>query len=237
MRKLIRTLNGFMVLISCTLLAQPAPAQLKHKPFEQWTLKETEALLTESPWAQTLGGSVAIGGLELNSAVGGTSVTVRLRSALPIRQALARLRQIKSKYDNMSAGDKSKLDAKNKPLLECLPCDDYYVVTLSPAPGTSRGVPHILTTMTPAQLKLNVMLKNEKNETRELVNFVKPKFAGDDAVFFFERFNASGEPLITQASRKVTLWFDPRIFEGNAMRIVNVDFDVAKITVDGQVVF
>lgn len=237
MRKTMRVINGLTALFIFAVWAPLAATQVNDKTFEQWTLKEAETLLTESPWAQTLGGSVAVGGLELNSAVGGSSVTVRLRSAVPIRQALARVRQIKSKYEKLSASEKAAIDAKNKPLLECLPCADYYVVTIGPAPGTSKGVPTILQTMPLAQLKLNILLKNEKEETRELINFVKPKFAGDEAIFFFERFNASGQPLITPANRKVTLWFDPRFFEGNAMRLVSVNFDVAKITVEGKVDF
>ena len=211
----------------------PVSAQLPAKPMEQWTQKEAETLLIDSPWAQTLGGGVAADQQTLT----GTMVTVRLRSALPIRQALARLRQLKSKYDKMSANDKAGVDAKNKPLLDCAPCGDYYVVTLSPGPGTTKGVPSIFENMSLDQAKKDVVIKNDKGETRPLVNFVKPKVNGEDAVFFFDRFDANGQPLITSSSRKVVIWFDPRIFEGFVMRIVSVDFDVAKILINGEVIF
>jgi hypothetical protein len=212
-------------------------SQVNDKPKEQWTLKEVESFLTDSGWAQTIGGSAQVGGLILSSPAEGNYITLRLRSALPIRQALARLRQLKSKYDQMSASEKAAIDAKNKPLLECQPCDDYYVVTMSQGPGSNRGVPNAFETMSLNRAKLTVVLKNEKGETRELVNMVRPKVRGEDAVFFFARFDAKGEPLFTTANRKVTISFDPRLFEGSAMKSIVVEFDIAKITMNGQVVF
>jgi hypothetical protein len=54
--------------------------------------------------------------------------------------------------------------------------------------------------------------KHEKGETRELVKFLNPKLAREDVVFFFSRFNSKGEPLISPASRTLTISFDPGIF-------------------------
>ena len=237
MKQLCKQARNFACLVVLLLINSNAWAQVSDKPKEQWTLKEVEAFLSDSGWAQTIGGSAHVGGLELSTAVEGNYITVRLRSALPVRQALARLRELKSKYDKKSASDKAAIDAKNKPLLECAPCDDYYVVTMSPGPGSNRGVPNVLETMSLNKARLTVVLKNEKGETRELVNMVKPKVRGDDAVFFFARFNDKGEPLFTTANRKVEVWFAPSLFEGSAMRSISVDFDIARITVNGQVVF
>lgn len=232
--KQVRNLGCLLVLL---FSSSNVTAQVSDKPKEEWTVKEIEAFLTDSGWAQTIGGSAQVGGLPLSSAVEGNYFTIRLRSALPVRQALARLRELKSKYDKMSASDKAAIDAKNKPLLECPPCEDYYIITMSQGPGSNRGVPHAFETMSLNQAKLTVVLKNDKGETRELVNMVKPKVRGEDAIFFFARFSARGEPLFTTANRKVTLTFAPSLFEGNAMRSTTVDFDVARITINGQVVF
>ncbi len=237
MKQVFKQVRNFSCLLILLVISSNVRSQVSDKPKEQWTIKEVEAFLTDSGWAQTIGGSAHVGGLQLPSALEDNYVTVRLRSGLPVRQALARLRELKSKYDKMSAGDKVAVDAKNKPLLECQPCDDYYVVTLSQGPGSNRGAPHAFETMSLNQAKLTVVLKNEKGDTRELVNVIKPKVRGDDAVFFFARFDAKGEPLFTPANRKVTIWFDPSLFQGSAMRAISVDFDVAKITINGQVVF
>lgn len=239
MRKLARLFIWLVVLAGCgaAIPVHGVRAQDGNKPYQQWTVKEAEAVLINSAWAQTLEAGVAVGGLDMPTPVMGTAVTLRLRSALPLRQAMVRLRQLKAKYDKMGDSDKAAFDTKNKPLLECPACDDYYVVSLNPGPGSNKGVPNILQTMSFAQVKLNVQLKNEKGETRELVNFVNPKIAGEEAVFFFSRFNSKGEPLISPQSRILTVSFDPRIFEGAAVRVTKFDFDVAKMTVDGRVLF
>lgn len=237
MKQLYKQARNFACLLILLLINANAWSQVSDKPKEQWTLKEVESFLSDSAWAQTIGGSAQVGGLPLSSAMEGNFVTLRLRSGLPIRQALARLRELKSKYDKMSPRDKADIDAKNKPLLECQPCQDYYVVTMSQGPGSNRGVPSAFETMSLNRAKLTVVLKNEKGETRELVNMVRPKVRGDDAVFFFARFDAKGEPLFTTANRKITISFDPRLFEGSAMKSIVVDFDVARITLNGQVVF
>ena len=211
-------------------------AQLDGKPYQQWTAKEAEGLLTDSPWAQTLTGLIAAGRLDPLIEVVDTAVTVRLRSALPLRQALARVKQLKAKYDQKSASDKAGIDEKNRPLLECPECANYYVVAMSPGPASSTGLPTSLQTTSLANVKLNVQIKNERGETRELVKFVNPKFTGDDAVFFFSRFNSQGEPLISPANRTLTISFDPRIFEWKKATLTKFEFDVAKMIVNGQVV-
>lgn len=221
----------------CALIPSTVHAQLDGKPYQQWTAKEAEGLLINSPWAQTLEGVVSVGRLDPPTAVAGTAVTVSLRSALPLRQALARLRQLKNKYDKKSDSDKAAIDAKNKPLLECPECADYYMVAMSPGPGSSTGLPIALQTMSLAEVKLNVRIKNEKEETRELVKFVSPKFAEDAAVFFFSRFNSKGEPLISPENHTLTISFDPRIFEWKTARLTKFEFDVAEMIVNGQVVF
>lgn len=238
MRKSHARLAFLAVMLGCATMF-PAPrvrGQWDKKPYRQWTSEEAEAVLIESPWAQTVYPGAVVGGLSTDTPVSGSPVTIRLRSALPVRQALARLRELKSKYDKMSDKDKVAIDEKNKPLLDCEPCADYYVVAVSPGPSSSRGIPTRFQTLTLAQAKLTVFIKNEKGETRELVNIVNPKVVGQEAVFFFARFDSTGAPLISPANRKLIISFDPAVFT-TANGITKFEFDVARITVNGQVVF
>jgi hypothetical protein len=221
----------------CALIPSTVPAQLGGKPYQQWTAKEAEGLLTNSPWAQTLPGLVAVGRRDPLIATVDTTVTVRLHSALPVRQALVRLRQLKARYDQKSDRDKAAIDAKNRPLLECPECADYYVVVMGPGPGSRNGLPTALQTAPLAWVKLNVQIKNEKGETRELVKFARPKFAEDDVVFFFSRFDSKGEPLISPANHTLTISFDPGIFAWKKPTLTKFEFDVARMIVNGQVVF
>jgi hypothetical protein len=83
----------------CALITGTVHAQLNDRPYQQWTAKEAEALLFDSPWAQTRSGLVAAGRWDPLTEAANTAVTLSLRSALPVRQALARLRQLKNRYD------------------------------------------------------------------------------------------------------------------------------------------
>jgi hypothetical protein len=220
----------------CALITSTVHAQLNGKPFQQWTAREAEGLLSNSAWAQTRAGLLKREGFDDATVVADSAVTIRLHSALPMRQALARLKQLKDKYDQKSNSDKAAIDAKIKSLLECPECGDSYVVTIRPGPDSRNELPMFLERMTLATLKLNVHIKNEKGETRELVKFVNPRFNGGDAMFFFSRFNSKGEPLVSRANRTLTIWFD-QVFGWAPATVTKFEFDVPKMTVNGKVVF
>jgi len=208
------------------------------KDFRQWTESEVEKILTDSPWAQTR--DLELAGGDTATTVGPSlpnrrAVIIRLRSALPIRQALARLRQLNNKYDKMSEKDKKALDEKNQILLECPPCADSYVIALSPAEARGKGVPTILMNMSEAEVKKNVRLMNDAGETRGLIHYTPPKSQGDEAVFFFERLNDQGKPLIDSNSKRLIVTFDQKIFP--QMALTKFEFEVPKMIVNGQVAF
>jgi hypothetical protein len=228
----------FRLLLSgcCALIPGTLHAQLNDRPYQQWTAKEAKGLLVNSPWAQTLLGLIPVERSDPSTAIADSAITLRLHSALPLRQALARLRQLRDKYDQKGDSDRAATDAKNKTLLECPDCRDCYVVTISPGPDSTNELPMFLDRMTLARLKLNVHIRNEKGETRELVKFVNPRFNGGDAMFFFSRLNSKGEPLISPSNRTLTISFD-QIFGWVPATITKFEFDVGKMIVNGQVVF
>ena len=231
-----------MLLVSgcCALVPGPVSAQFAGKPYQQWTAKEAEGLLIDSPWAQTRAGIVAVGRFDPPTAAANTAVTISLRSALPVRQALARLRQLRNKYEKKSDSERAAIDARNKELLECAECADYYVVALSPGPGSVNDLSTSilpLNTTSLAWLRLNVEIKNEKGETRELMKFVSPQLGGGEAVFYFSRFSSKREPLISPANRTLTISLDPHVFGWKTWTATKFEFDVAKMIVNGEVVF
>lgn len=208
------------------------------KPYQQWTMSEVEQILRDSPWAQIRDKGVYLDQSPTDAPANSSdAVIVYLRSALPVREALARLRQLRAKYDKLSDSEKKSVDEKNKVLLDCPACADNYVVTMAPGTGKNKGVPTILQTMAPDEVKLNVRISNERGETRELVHFVAPKFQGDDALFFFARFNGKGELLLTTDTKKLFVVFDQKIFNMSAFPIIKFEFDVSKMTVNGKVAF
>lgn len=197
------------------------------KPYQQWTKEEAQRVLTDSPWAR----SVAETGQMVGGVMSGDKFyTVRLRSALPVRHALLRLRQLSDKYDSMSAEKKAQFDEKNKPLVECPACADNYVLSLTPpAQGDARKV-------TLERMKLFVRLVDDRGRERQLVHFVPHKATGQELTFFFPKFDDKGEALITPASKKVVFTIDTSVV-GLDATTKRFEFDVSKMTAGDKVEF
>src|SRR5712692_2325604 len=117
------------------------------KPYQQWSQSEVEKLLSDSPWARQhiqrfhLGGNSGNSSNEARRAPDQDfTITARLRSALPIRQALVRQMQIQAKYDKLSETERAAVDAKTKPILDCPPCHETYAVALSSRSEQDRSL-------------------------------------------------------------------------------------------------
>lgn len=122
------------LLIVLSLLSSLASAQVwQKKPYSQWTRSETQEVLDHSPWSKVVrvGSSDAdlsrsapstrgarpgaiTAGVALNR---GVTYLVQLRSALPMRDAIARTAQLDRNYDRMSSQEKAAFDAKTNAYL------------------------------------------------------------------------------------------------------------------------
>ena len=232
------------------------------KPFQEWSKKEAEQVLEDSPWAakqevrlrfagqtrRVAGGTVPLdttGGLidsTSNTAeLGGAEApvdfqfTLRLRSALIVRQAVVRLKQLENN-SAMGEKDRAAFDAKLKGLLECPACEQNYVLTLSAKSKERPGADPIFTTFKGgrlADLQRYIFIANSRGERRDLVHFVPPKAPGDEAVFYFPRFNEKGEALLTPTDTALIANFTNNDVNMN----INFRLDVSKLIVNGQVDF
>lgn len=192
--------------------------------YQNWSKDEVKKILTNSPWVKVV---------NLEYRLGEETATIMLRSALPIRQALLRKRQIDSKYDKMSDTDKKKFDEKNKALLECPACSNYYVVSIF-YDTFMLSNPNFVN-----DRKKYIYLLNDNGEKRELLNFT-PQSKGNnyEAVFFFPRINEKGEPLLTGKSKKLIFRFDIRSEDGKGdFPFSKAEFDVSDFIKNGEVVF
>lgn len=204
-----------LTLVFSIVLTSAAFGQ-KHlqKPYKEWTLDEVNKTLSSAPWAdqyQSEQGQIAseqvqqaidrsnnnISGANrgnLGRASAAVPIIIRLHSALPIRQASIRERQIGAKYDKMSDEEKKKFDESTAKFLECAICKGYYVVTIRKWRDTSDFVTDgIFQSLTFDDLKGKIWLVNDRDEKLELAQFTPPKNSTDNAVFFFKR-PAAGEP-------------------------------------------
>jgi len=192
------------------------------KPYEQWTAQDALGVLLDSPWAQFR--------TEANESRGHPTI-IRLRSALPIRQALVRQKQISLNYHKFTAADKARFDSDVKEFLECPDCAKNYIVTLSSQALTAlRGLSF-------EEVKPFIYLANDKGERRALIHFIPPKADSVEAMFVFQRFDDSGQPLITGKNKVFYFKIEDKLLEHRTVPIQRFTFEVSKILLDGQVIF
>ena len=228
------------------------------KPSNEWSRGEAEKVLNDSPWAsqqevrirfdkeaQKAAGSYS-GVSSAAATQSQTEVsrdlpvdfifTLRLRSAVPVRQAVVRLRQLQTDIEKMSPKDLAAFDAQTKGLLECPACAANYVVTLSAKSKNSPGADPVYTTFKGgrlADLQRYVYIANERGDRRSLVHFVPPTVPGDEATFFFPRLDEKGSPLFTPENKELLV----NLTDNQVNSITNFKIDVSKLIVNGKVEF
>lgn len=231
------------------------------RPIEQWKKQDAKKILTDSPWAimqevrikyagesrPVAGGpnptSGATNRTEQNTISSGGAeapvdfqFTLRLRSAMPVRQALVRLKQIEAGYDELTDKERAAFDAKTKGLLECPACVENYVLTLSSKSSQSPGADAVYSVFKGGRLedlKRYIYIANERGDRRSLVHFVPPRVPGDEATFFFPRFDESGEPLLTPANKELVF----NVTNNEINIVTNFKLGVAKLVMNGKVEF
>lgn len=232
--------NKHLALIASSLLllflGMPTLAQnvCYKKPYQQWSYDEAVYIIAGSPWAKFD---------RLSELTHLYSANIRLHSALPIRQALLRIKQTRMNYDKLSATDKLKFDSAIQESLECPDCAKYYILTLSIRP-TDQKILDLLTGWSLDKLTPYIFLANDKGDRRKLVKFIPPTGGGDnalffkDAVFYFERYDEQGKPLITMDNKKLYFSIDEKVFKGkNVPSIRKVTFEVSKLVCRSEIVF
>ena len=254
----------FTLVLFVVSFASPAFGQkFLQKPYTEWSFEEVKKLLNEAPWSnqyQSEQGLIAstleqsareqadnrLSGSDRGNLGRGNipaPVIIQLYSALPIRQALVRSRQLGAKYDKMNADEKAKFDASTAGTLKCPLCTDYYIITLTKTKDKSERVDDgIFQTLTLENLKGKIWLVNDKQEKLELFQFTPPKGAGESAVFFFKRKKEDGTPFFTEADKEIKFLFANELRAPNSNAYSHLiprsfDFKVSKMLVDGKLAF
>ncbi len=261
--KLLTFIKASVVVLSLCPTAALPQVGLPQKPFQQWSKREVQELLESSAWVQkqevriryaTVARRVA-GGTVPSSTAGGLTATtsttadlggaeapvdfefiLRLRSALTVRQALVRQKQLEANYDGLNDKDRAVFDAKVAGLLTCPACAENYVVTLTSRSKERPGTDAVFTLFKggrQADLQRYVFIATNRGERHSLVHFVPPKSPGDEAIFFFSRFNESGEPLLVSPDTELIINFT----DNEVNTITNFRIDVSKLVVNGKIDF
>lgn len=258
MRPHLRTWSAGLVIIGGLLGVVFAQNELPKGPFQKWSKSEAEAVLNDSPWArkqevrikfdkETQKAAGSYSGVSSSAAAQSQTevtsqmpvdfiFTLRLRSALPVRQALVRLKALDTNVERMTEQQGVAFETQLKGLLECPACSANYVVTLSSKSKNSPGADAVYATFKGgrlADLQRYVFIANERGERRSLVYFVPPKVPGDEAVFFFPRTDEKGAPLLTVNNKELLI----NLADNQANAITNFRVDVTKLVLDGKVEF
>lgn len=235
-----------------------AQNDLPRKPFTEWSRNEAEAILNNSPWArqqevriqsdketQKAAGSysgvsstaAAQSQMEVSSQPPVDLIfTLRLRSALPVREALVRLKRLETDLEKMTGEQRAAFEKQTKGLLDCPACAANYVVTLSSKSKNSPGSDAVYAAFKGgriADLQRYVYVANERGDRRSLVYFVPPKAPGEEATFFFPRADEKGSPLLTPGNKELLI----NLTDNRANAITNFKFDVSKLVMNGKVEF
>ena len=188
------------------------------------------------------GGSTLLRTDQNTIAAGGAAAPVdfvfvlRLRSGLPIRAALLRAKQLDSNYDSLSEQDREAFDQKWAGLLNCPACAQNYVLTLSSHSKQERGADAVFTIFKGARLadlQRYVYISSESGEKRALVHFVPPKVPGDEAIFYFARYNEKALPLFHSKSKELRF----NLTNNEVNTITNFRVDLSHLLIDGDISF
>jgi hypothetical protein len=235
-----------------------AQNELPDKPFQHWSKSEAEKILNNSPWAKQQEVRIkfdketqtAAGSFNTDPTKGGQNIqtevtsqvpadfifTLRLRSALPVRQAVVRLKQLETNIERMDPKDRVAFEAQIKGLLDCPACVNNYVITLSSKSKSNPGADAIYATFKGgrlADLQRYIFIANERGDRRQLIHFVAPKAPGDEAIFFFPRLDEKGAPLLTVDNKELLI----NLANNQADSITNFKIDVTKLRLNGKIEF
>ncbi len=224
------------ILFSGIYPAIPGDAFWEIKDYRHWSERECEKMLTDSPWAKGL----------LQSGFG---YVVRLDSALPIRQALVRQKQITENYERLSLEKRQEFDKKAEEYLsELFP----YTIVVHVIQGSNlgkarRGTPtsypcSYWQMRTTEMLKDTVSLIPSKGDKIPLQQFIVSRDVCE-FIFIFPRHN-KGRPVVSKENKAISLEFTGpppagafSVKQNQDVERMFVEFKVKKMNFEGELAF
>lgn len=208
-RVLILSIPGLLLLFSLT-----TPAQWDKKPYTEWTEKDAQKLLNDSPWARTQSFDSPMElykGPQTGRQGTSTATTarppdaihlffrVRFLSAKPVRQALSRMIELKQK-----AGVKEEMAEQLKQFASGEFLEYIVVAVTSDASdaGSNAQQAAALLRRNNAELKNTTFLEIKGGKRLFLQEFQPARPDGFGARFIFQRL-IDGKPFITPESEEI----------------------------------
>ena len=180
-------------------------------PYEQWTRAEALDVFEKSAWVQLQDYSSPMGATQGQNEAH-HFFTVRLFSALPVRQAYVQIMRLMNNYASLTGERRQQLDAMTSEFLS--PNYDKYVVVSvaykSNIPEASRDMVRFLNTSTKNTLNQNAFLFTSRSGRLDLIDYVPPGQHGMGARFVFPR-TFKGESVFQPGDKEIRFefWVDP----------------------------
>lgn len=233
---LTRLLVSSIVVLVCAgaTLAQKAAtsASWENKPVSEWNEEDVKKILQDSPWSRQVSGRPTHNSRQLGTVVYESRLLFTLRSSLLVRLAIVRSEQLKAKFDSMDAKAKAEFARRLKPILDCGMCEKSYIIVV-------RGDSEVLRQAGRVKNRAaNIYLSNDKGEKRELASFTPQTIPGSEALFFFNRYDANGKPLLAPDDSVLTFNFKAEPDDDSVINLLErVNIKVRDIVRENQVIF
>jgi hypothetical protein len=214
----------------------------ENKPYDTWSQKECNKLLTDSPWASDDLTLIAEGINQATTGDDGLQLTlkyqVQFRSALPVRQAVVRQMQLAQKYDTLAPEQKQQFDQSANTFLSADFSDVVvvYVTYQLNSQDKSRQIDRHWQTQTMDLLKNTVFLRNPRGEQVALAKFIAPQGAERSFQFIFPR-EIDGKPFITHEDKSLQLEFSYPVISGLGNGRGFLEFKPKKMIFQGNVAY
>lgn len=231
-------------LLILSLVAIPAVLSAdfwEKKDYSEWKQRDCIKMLQDSPWAKTHRLSKA--GLFSGNADSAAEepyiqYNIRLRSALPVRQATVRLSQIANKYDDLSAEQKQQFDKGAEGFLTTQYADIviFHVEYSTNMYTQDLNFAKYWQTQTTDILKNSTFLYGTGGVKIPLLQYNVGQGAKREFQLIFPR-EYEGKPVITPEDKSLKLEFDCPSIGGIDGGRALIEFKVKNMVMDGKVIF
>ena len=217
------------------------------KPFDQWSQKECQKMLTDSPWAKELelvGRNVEMGSsaVSTDSRAPYIKYTAQLRSAAPLRQAVVRQLQIVNKYDSLP-DDQKQAFSQNTDSFLLGPPSEFVVVNIqyeSNIVDHNRDLNRYWETQTTDVLKNSVYLSGSKGVKVPLSQFVPGAVNSQEFQFVFPR-EVDGKEILKPGDKALQLEFAYPVIKYQGYDLGDgrafIEFKADKIKINNEFIY
>lgn len=220
--------------IAVALSPKPPKKNPLDAPYQQWSGVQAKELYNYSPWAQR---EIPVSVLAGESMQGDQNFrygwTVRLISALPIREAYVRMLQVMNHYENMADDQRKNFDKQADSFLNADAGDEIIlgVEYVTKDEDIGRSMRDLFSSGTVETLSPMAFLTSSRLGRLELVKYFPPDKQAFGARFIFPR-TKNGQQALQSGDDELTFEFSPP-----KVKKLVVHFEPSKMIYQGKLAY